>query len=46
MTFKGRTVVISKGFLLLVSLLEVDGAGALEEDGCARARGDLGCAEA
>ena len=47
MTFKGRTVVVNTGFLLLVSLLlEVDGAGALEEDGCAGARGDLGHAEA
>ena len=42
MTFKGRTVVVNTGLLFLVSLFEVDGAGALEEDGCARARGDLG----
>ena len=46
MTFRGRTVVTNTGFLLLVSFLEVDGAGAPEDDDCAGARGDLGHAEA
>ena len=46
MTFKGRTVVVNTGFLLLVSLLlEVDGAGIPEDDDCAGAWGDLGRAE-
>ena len=45
MTFKGLTVVVNTG-LLLVSLFEVNCAGAQENDGCAGAQGDLGHAEA